>query len=71
MLLSTQQDVHMPQMDGIQATGHIRSFETTGRWDTSVKPEDSQMEADSVISSGCADPKNQGQRIPIIAVGFP
>jgi CheY-like chemotaxis protein len=61
----------MPEMDGIQATKHIRSFENTGYWDASVKPEDDQMIADSAISSDCIHAKRQGQRVPIIAVSLP
>ncbi|KAK8455669.1 hypothetical protein SEVIR_4G202400v4 [Setaria viridis] len=61
-------DVHMPEMDGLQATKHIRSFENTGYWDASVKPEDDQMIADPAISSDCTPAKRQGQRVPIIAM---
>ncbi|CAD6336008.1 unnamed protein product [Miscanthus lutarioriparius] len=61
-------DVHMPEMDGLQATKHIRSFENTGCWDVSVKPEDNRMITDSTISSDCAHAKKQGQRVPIIAM---
>jgi CheY-like chemotaxis protein len=59
----------MPEMDGLQATRLIRSFESTGYWDSSVKPEDNQMIAKSAISSDCAQEK-KGKRVPIIAVGF-
>ncbi|AQL05196.1 hypothetical protein Zm00014a_004861 [Zea mays] len=61
-------DVHMPEMDGLQATKHIRYFENTGCWDVSVKPEDNRMITGSVISSDCAHAKKQGQRVPIIAM---
>jgi CheY-like chemotaxis protein len=70
LLVSTLQDVHMPEMDGLQATKHIRSFENTGCWDVSVKPEDNRMITDSAISSDCAHAKKQGQRVPIIAVSL-
>jgi len=70
LLVSTLQDVHMPEMDGLQATKHIRSFENTGCWDVSVKPEDNRMITDSAISSDCAHEKKQGQRVPIIAVSL-
>ena len=59
----------MPEMDGLQATRFIRAFENTGCWDASVKPEDNQMIANSVISSDCAQ-KKKGKRVPIIAVSF-
>ena len=61
----------MPEMDGLQATKHIRSFESTGFWDASVKPEDDLMIADPAISSDCTHAKRQGQRVPIIAVSLP
>lgn len=69
LLISTLQDVHMPEMDGLQATKHIRSFENTGSWDVSVKPEDNRMITDSATSD-CAHAKKQGQRVPIIAVSL-
>uniref|UniRef100_A0A0D9WSS0 histidine kinase n=1 Tax=Leersia perrieri TaxID=77586 RepID=A0A0D9WSS0_9ORYZ len=61
-------DVHMPEMDGLQATKFIRSFENTGCWDASVKPEHDQIIADSAISSDCAHTKKQVKRVPIIAM---
>jgi CheY-like chemotaxis protein len=70
LTVSTLQDVHMPEMDGLQATKLIRSFENTGCWDVSVKPEDNPMITDSAISSDSAHAKKQGQRVPIIAVSL-
>ncbi|KAL5199244.1 hypothetical protein ABZP36_020447 [Zizania latifolia] len=61
-------DVHMPEMDGLQATKFIRSFENTGCWDTSVKPEHDQMISGSAMSSDCARIRKQGKRVPIIAM---
>uniref|UniRef100_A0A0E0HUE6 Probable histidine kinase 1 n=1 Tax=Oryza nivara TaxID=4536 RepID=A0A0E0HUE6_ORYNI len=61
-------DVHMPEMDGLQATKFIRSFENTGCWDTSVKPEHDQIIAGSDNLSDCAHMKKQGKRVPIIAM---
>lgn len=61
----------MPEMDGLQATKHIRSFENTGYWDASVKPEDDRMIADPSISSDCTHEKGEGKRVPIIAVSLP
>nr|CAB3471043.1 unnamed protein product [Digitaria exilis] len=58
----------MPEMDGLQATKHIRSFENTGYWDASVKPEDDRMIADPSISSDCTHEKGEGKRVPIIAM---
>lgn len=60
-------DVHMPVMDGLQATRLIRSFENTGCWDASVKPLDSQMIANTAISSDCAQERKE-KRVPIIAM---
>jgi CheY-like chemotaxis protein len=60
----------MPEMDGLQATKFIRSFENTGCWDTSVKPEHDQIIAGSDNLSDCAHMKKQGKRVPIIAVSF-
>ncbi|KAM3297593.1 hypothetical protein ACQJBY_039486 [Aegilops geniculata] len=60
-------DVHMPVMDGLQATKLIRCFENTGCWDASVKPEDNEMIANSAISSDCVQDK-KGKRVPIIAM---
>jgi hypothetical protein len=59
----------MPEMDGLQATRLIRSFENTGCWDASVKTEGNQMLANSAFSSDCAQEK-KGKRVPIIAVSF-
>lgn len=61
----------MPEMDGLQATKHIRSFENTGYWDASVKPEDDRMIAHPSISSDCTHVKREGKRVPIIAVSLP
>ncbi|KAE8786856.1 Sensor protein rcsC [Hordeum vulgare] len=60
-------DVHMPVMDGLQATKLIRHFENTGCWDASVKPEHNEMIANSAISSDCVQDK-KGKRVPIIAM---
>ena len=59
----------MPEMDGLQATRFIRTFENTGCWDASVKPEDNEMIANSAISSDCVQDK-KGKRVPIIAVSL-
>lgn len=61
----------MPEMDGLQATKHIRSFENTGYWDASVKLEDDRMIAHPSISSDCTHAKREGKRVPIIAVSLP
>ncbi|KAF0902782.1 hypothetical protein E2562_019111 [Oryza meyeriana var. granulata] len=61
-------DVHMPEMDGLQATKFIRSFENTGCWDASVKPEHDQIIAASTILSDSTHIKIHGKRVPIIAM---
>ncbi|XP_050364140.1 histidine kinase 5 isoform X2 [Argentina anserina] len=58
-------DVHMPVMDGLQATRIIRSFEETGSWEAAEK---AGIEQDSNTLENGHRHKPCGKRIPIIAM---
>ncbi|KAJ4758162.1 Histidine kinase 5 [Rhynchospora pubera] len=61
-------DVHMPVMDGLQATRLIRSFEENGYWDASVGPTCHTSPASSFVSHDCHEDTRKRKRTPIIAM---
>ncbi|XP_073000625.1 probable histidine kinase 1 [Typha latifolia] len=61
-------DVHMPVMDGMQATRLIRSFEEIGYWDASVLCGDEQVLTCSNFAAGGTDAGQKRKRIPIVAM---
>ncbi|CAI0438642.1 unnamed protein product [Linum tenue] len=62
-------DVHMPVMDGLQATRIIRSFEDTGNWDEAAKAGIELPAASSEsLTNGHSSHPNSRDRIPIIAM---
>lgn len=69
-LFQILQDVHMPVMDGLQATRIIRSFEETGNWNAALEAGMEQPEPSPNTLQNGHGHLPYGKRIPIIAVSI-
>lgn len=67
----TVQDVHMPVMDGLQATRLIRSFEETGSWYAAVEAGIDLLGSSSPSSTYDVHAAvSSRKRLPIVAVSI-
>lgn len=63
-------DVHMPVMNGLEATSVIRAFEETGNWDAAVQAGIEYNGATSDSSTNGEQLKLPRKRLPIVAVSI-